>query len=188
MDMGKMILSVACLSLIAAACASDVELGGPRDNPGGSAGASSKPDPAPVDDPSDSSSGGQSAAPGDPPDQPIDPATFANGQAACETDADCCVVVNDCSNTAYVVGLDDKDAATKAVAAERAEQEGIGHCTACIAAYVQVSCQNSKCVGIELDIRRDGLDERLARDHCGAIADIVQSSTDYGSMFGCGAR
>ena len=152
-------------------------------------GTGSKPDPTPVGEPSDSSSGGQSAAPGDPPgEEPIDPATFANGQAPCETDADCCVVVNDCSNTAYVVGLEDKDAATKAVAAESAGQEAIGHCTACIAAYVQVSCQDSKCVGVELDYSQDELDERLAQDHCGAIAEIVPSSTDYDSMFGCGAR
>lgn len=187
--MGKVISSVACLSLVVSACASDVEVGGPRDNPGGSAGTSTKPDPAPVDDPRESSSGGQSAAPSDPSgEEPVDPATFANGQAPCQTASDCCVVVNDCSNTAYVVGLEDKDAATEAVAAESAGQEAIGHCTACIAAYVQVSCQDGKCAGVELDVRQGPVDERLAEDHCGTVEDIPQTSTDYGSMFGCGRR
>lgn len=184
--MGKTISSLVGLLLLFTACGSDVEVGGPRDDAGGSAGTTTHENEPPIDD---TSSGGQSDTATPQPETPVDPATFADGEAPCETDADCCVVTNDCSNTAYVVGLDDKEAATKAVAAERAGQEAIGHCTACIAPLVQVFCQNNKCAGSELDPRQGELDSRLAEDHCGSIGpvDAPTMSTDR-SSYGCGAR
>jgi hypothetical protein len=153
---------------VALACGSEVDVGGPRDTDGGSAGSAGTSSQAP-------SEGG---APSEPTE---DPSSFTDERAPCETDADCCVVVNDCTNTAYVVSADDAPHVAQLI-----EDGPRDRCTGCIAPLVQVSCQNSKCVGTEIDPRETELGAQLEQNHCGAV-EGVQSDQEFRPIFGCGA-
>lgn len=156
-------LSVVFGVWFAVACASDVDVGGPRDENGGGSGGASDADAV--------------------SEQPKNAREYADGEAPCATDADCCVVVDDCQNAAYVVGSSDKAAAEQAIAANYDPNR----CTACIAPLVQVSCQSGKCVGADVDFMTAGeLGLQLAETHCGSI-EGPQPSSDYDAVFGCGS-
>jgi hypothetical protein len=154
-----------CAMWLALACANNVDVGGPREESGGGSGGATDTDSEM------------------PSEQPKTPREIADGQAACASDADCCVVVDDCQNAAYVVGSSDKAATEQAIA----NSYDPNRCTLCIAPLVQVSCQEAKCVGTEVgfgDAAEVGL--QLSETHCGSI-EGPQSSTSYDSVFGCGS-
>src|SRR6186713_2088337 len=92
----KQSLVAVAVCFVALACGSEVDVGGPRDADGGSGGSAGSRSGTP-------SEGG---APSEPADEP---ASFTDERAACETDADCCVVVNDCTSTGYVVSASDAE-------------------------------------------------------------------------------
>jgi hypothetical protein len=176
----KNILGLAWVSLVVAACGSNVELGGPPTGAAGSGGTDSSGKPVPDD--SNPESAPDTSTGGQPVLYPTDPQDYADGKTPCETDDDCCVVRDACGTTAYVVGVGDNDRVAELLAAQDASA-----CLACIGPGVQVSCQNNVCVGsaVAIDYTAADIDERPLEDHCGHI-DGVESSTDYGSVFGCG--
>jgi hypothetical protein len=89
----------------------------------------------------------------------------------CETDDDCCVVVNSCLAEAQVVHADDFD--TAQIAWPYCEED----CTDCIPPAVIVACDNGQCVGtVDLDGQEDGV------SHCG---DTTLLGDDPGRTFTC---
>jgi hypothetical protein len=110
---------------------------------------------------------------------------FARSDIACTVDTDCCVVTDDCTQSAVVVSAADKD-----TVANLYRSADMNRCTACIAQLVEVACQSGVCVGTLLDFPGPGggnPDPRLAADHCGSInSSLPPKST--GSIFGCGPR
>jgi hypothetical protein len=110
-------------------------------------------------------------------------ATYARDDIPCGVDSDCCVVTDGCLNSALVVSAADRDTVASLI-----RSADMTRCTGCIAAFVQVSCNQGKCLGASVDYRTaDGAaaDPRLAQDHCGSL-DGPQPPKRTGSMFGCG--
>lgn len=110
---------------------------------------------------------------------------FAEAEAPCETAADCCVVIDGCLATAYVVGASDYDAARKVAS-------GLEHdaCVNCIAPAVQLACEAGRCVGLELAPGTAGW-EGSTGGHCGEVpadagAFVAAPATDTGRVLGCG--
>jgi len=189
-EMTQKIFRLAWVCLLATACNADVDVGGPQTGGADNMGSAGSANPSSAGSANPSSAGSASA--GSPSNagtgggtnpEPEDPADFADGNVACDTDADCCVVVNDCANQAYVVGIDDKDKVAALVAI--AEQDR-SRCTGCIAPAVEVTCENAKCVGSLVEFTASSQpDERLFQDHCGTIS-TPDTTAQTGSMFGCG--
>jgi hypothetical protein len=121
---------------------------------------------------------------------------YASGNAACMTDADCCVVFDACVNQALVVGLADKDKVATLIAGFEAWVQSpsggpAARCTGCIPPPVQLSCVQQKCTGLELNI--DDFKNPMSNpwvpwmsNHCGAIPG-APAPRFTGSMLGCGA-
>lgn len=180
------------LSLVLlAACTGNVNLGGPRDD----AGQDSAPEPL-QDGGADTSSPLQDAGIDAPaidagPSAALDQAEgYANGNASCTVDSDCCVVFDGCVNRGLVVGVGDKDKVASLLS-EYDQYEGtIGTasvCTGCIPPPVQVTCVNNKCIGTEIPFTQpDGgtVDPSLWQNHCGRKLNVPASS-HTGSIFGC---
>ncbi len=125
-----------------------------------------------------SSDGGNSAT-----DPRARAATYARDDIPCNVDSDCCLVTDRCLNSALVVGAADKDTVTSLL-----RSADMTRCTGCVGAFVQVSCNQGKCLGTSVDLRSaDGAapDPRLAQDHCGSV-DGPQTPKRTGSKFGCG--
>jgi hypothetical protein len=105
---------------------------------------------------------------------------YARDDLACQSDADCCVVVDTCVSNALVVS-----------ATDRAEVEGLlaeaddGVCTRCIAPAVQVRCDAGTCVGESLPFSDDATYAELSKTHCGSLP-LPQSSGAQMKVFGCG--
>lgn len=163
----RTILSVVSVVWLTVACANDVDVGGPRDENGDGSGGEAVSD-----------------MPSDMPSEQLKSAReYADGEAACATDADCCVVVDDCQNAAYVVGASEKEATEQAIVTSYDPNR----CTACIAPLVQVSCEAGKCVGAAVDFMSasDELWQQLSQTHCGSV-EGPQPSSAHESVFGCG--
>jgi hypothetical protein len=91
-----------------------------------------------------------------------DSATWAQltaGPFACSTDADCCVIVNGCTNEAQVVSKANQ------AAAKAAWPYCENQCTDCIPPAVLVGCVGGTCVGQTVPLPDASAD--LLMDHCG---------------------
>ena len=117
---------------------------------------------------------------------------LATNAAACESDGDCCVVVDACSASAYVVAADDFDRA--ASLADEASQPGpLTACSRCIAPAVEVLCVEGACTGVVAD----GVNAADALGpHCGSVGALGAVAGDGGvdvddedgvRVLGCGA-
>jgi hypothetical protein len=95
-----------------------------------------------------------------------------SGSLQCESDADCCVVVNDCLSQARVVHLDVFEQAQSAW--PYCDEE----CNDCVAPQVIVACVDGSCVGILDDESGDA-----GESHCGNEAPIDAAPTEV--SFGC---
>ncbi|HEX2872313.1 MAG TPA: hypothetical protein VHP33_13675 [Polyangiaceae bacterium] len=90
---------------------------------------------------------------------------------ACESDDDCCVVVNSCLAEAQVVHANDFEVARTAWPYCEAD------CADCIPPVVRVSCDNGHCVGkVDSESLEDGV------SHCGDTASMAGSP---GQSFTC---
>ena len=86
--------------------------------------------------------------------------------AACTTDADCCVAMDGCMATGYLVG---KAEYSSMVASIAKVNSGGRMCLACIQPAVQVRCQGGFCAGDE--ILTSASPASLRTSHCGLVAD-----------------
>jgi len=84
--------------------------------------------------------------------------------AACKTSADCCVAMDWCMATAYLVGKAEYNAMVASIDAAIASRSG---CAGCVLPAVQVDCQAGFCVGQQLSFYADGT--AFDRSHCGPI-------------------
>jgi hypothetical protein len=96
----------------------------------------------------------------------------------CETNSDCCVIVNSCINAARVVAAD------KMSAAKAAWPYCDMDCTDCIPPAVEVECSNKLCVGYAVPEEMNPPDE-LKQDHCGVDAPPVTLMNPK-TAFSCG--
>ena len=111
--------------------------------------------------------------------------SMAQREATCASAADCCVVVDGCSATAYVVARGDYEEGL------RLAEQSPKPCVKCMSPAVEVRCEAGACVGVEV-----GFDEEPATygSHCGGTAGEATQplSSDAGEpagegrMFGCG--
>lgn len=117
-------------------------------------------------------------------DAPAKLEAMALSEISCMTADDCCVVVDECLATAYVVGLSDYEKGRE-LAGGSSES-----CVRCMAPAIRVSCEDGACVGVEVDIDSDG--GFHAGDHCGvALARGPENGaglTPEGRIFGCSAE
>ncbi len=138
----------------------------------------------------DSGRANSDAAAGDAGSAALEQAeAFANGNTACTSDADCCVVFDECTNEGLVVGATDQ-ANVAALCSEYDEYEdslgAAGKCLGCIAPAIEVSCVNSKCIGTMIPVPLpDGgdVDPSLMGSHCGSTSDAPTGKS--GSILGC---
>ena len=91
--------------------------------------------------------------------------------AACTTDADCCVAMDDCLSVAYLVGTAEFSAMRESIANVNQHKT---ICASCINPSVQVECQNGLCVGETLPTK--STQSPLSASHCGFI-DPLDGST-----------
>jgi len=121
---------------------------------------------------------------------------LANAEASCTTAAECCVVVDGCMATAYVVGAGDWAEARDLVS--RLDDEP---CVACIPPAVRLLCVEGRCVGEEVDPSNDE-ETSWYGDRCGEAsvdgapddeapideAPAADEAGEQGRMLGCGAE
>lgn len=112
---------------------------------------------------------------------------LATAPAACATAADCCVAIDDCMATAYVVTRADYEDAV-ALAEEPRDT-----CAGCISPSVEVRCEAGACVGVEI-VDYDAPEYAAnAGSHCGEVLGQALSAggsgdaAPAGRVFGCGA-
>jgi hypothetical protein len=115
---------------------------------------------------------------------------LATSPAACSTAADCCVAIDGCLATAYVVARADYEAA---VALANAPHEP---CVDCISPAVELRCENGACVGTEIEDYGSAAYLANEGNHCGVASDESTSALSAGGagdapppgrVFGCGA-
>ena len=88
---------------------------------------------------------------------------YARDDLACTTDADCCVVFDQCRNQGYLVSAADQQKAADLIAS--ADDSS---CTACITPPVDVRCgEAGYCVAERINCVSDPV---ASADHCGAVA------------------
>jgi hypothetical protein len=160
---------------LVACSGSDVPVGFANGGASGSAGASSTNGGAGAS----SISAGSGGAPQTPREQA---ATYARSDIACTVDSDCCVVVDNCLDTGYLVAATDRDQV-------RALLDGasMDRCLACIPPSVQIACEASRCVAkiVSNDDPKTPPPDELRQDHCGSL-DTNAPMSPVGSEFGCG--
>ena len=174
-------LTMAISSLVFfVACGAGVDVGGPRAAAGGAAGSSGT-----ANKPTNTAgTGGGDAQPmgGSPSStDPIEEAkSYANG-AACKINADCCVVTDKCGAQAFVVSLEDRKKVRDLVDSAQAET---ARCVLCIPPYVQVTCEQGKCIGTEFASGP----EALTQDSCGDMPPGAPPAGPIhrGQILGCG--
>jgi len=109
-----------------------------------------------------------------------DQATFTSltsGPIKCTQDSDCCVIVNDCTNTAQIVSAANETAAAAAWPSCQNE------CNGCIPPAVNVFCTNAGvCGGTVISDFVDG-GQNLLTSHCGGTPGTAASTMS----FGCGS-
>jgi hypothetical protein len=115
------------------------------------------------------------------PDSPTDPGhddpavvMTPTLPAACKTSADCCVAMDGCLATAYLVGKAEYDAMVASIATAHADASV---CYACVHPAVQVQCQAGFCVGEQLSFYAEGTP--FDKSHCGTI---YVATSDAGPM------
>jgi hypothetical protein len=123
-------------------------------------------------------SGGAGGAPQDPRTQA---ASYASIDITCSVDSDCCVVVDSCLDTGYLVAAKDKDTVRALL-----DSASMDRCLACIPASVQILCEAGRCAAKQVDDSPGNpTPDKLRQDHCGSI-EIPMPTKDVGSQFGCG--
>jgi len=117
---------------------------------------------------SESTSGGTGGAGGQSAAQfRSEAAALARDDIPCQTDADCCVVFDNCWDDGYVVGASDKDHAADLLAQAAAAEEAEQGCLACIPPAIQVRCSANKVCIAEAFSSCDW--EAGMQDHCGEL-------------------
>ena len=107
--------------------------------------------------------GGCGGGGGDPYQEAL---TYSHENIACTSDADCCVVFDDCNDTGMLVGKSDRQTVRGLLDSIHSTQ-----CLACINPAVQASCDQGHCVAQRLDDSAGGAFLSDARtDHCGKVA------------------
>jgi hypothetical protein len=120
----------------------------------------------------------------DPATDPIDDAIgYTEGDIACQEDADCCVVIDQCRGIGLVVS--DADLQTVRGLVDSAGQT---ECVTCVATVVQVTCEQGLCVGRTVPPGPGGIAQNgWAVDHCGNNQTASGASEETGHVLGCGA-
>lgn len=103
-------------------------------------------------------------------------AELTTGPITCSANADCCVIVNGCTNEAQIVAAADK------TAAKAAWPYCDDLCTSCIPPAVEVRCDDGVCAGTVIPFPDASTD--LLQDHCGVDAPITVTPGKL--HFGCG--
>ncbi len=127
-----------------------------------------------------SATSGAGGAPQDPRSQAL---SYASKDIPCSVDSDCCVVVDMCLDTGYLVGQNDRDTVRGLL-----DGASMDRCLACIPPPVQVTCEAGKCLANLVTDDSTASNEvrgQLRSDHCGSL-DINAPMKDAGSQFGCG--
>jgi hypothetical protein len=88
------------------------------------------------------------------------------GSIACTTHADCCVALDSCLATAYLVGKADFEALKASIASRY--DGGAGMCVSCTYPAIQVQCQAGFCVGERVPNVNPG--NPWESSHCGTLA------------------
>jgi hypothetical protein len=94
---------------------------------------------------------------------------------ACTTNGDCCVALDSCAATAYLVGKAEFEAMKASIAYINANSDK--PCVSCTYPAIQVQCQAGFCVG-ERVTDANPASNPWAASHCGTL---VPSSSDAGS-------
>ena len=94
--------------------------------------------------------------------------------AACTTSADCCVAMDSCTATAYLVGKAEYAAMVASIAGQY--DAGIGMCVHCIPPAIQVECQAGFCVGQKVNMNPS---TPYQSSHCGTL---VETTSDAGGL------
>ncbi len=192
--MFKLLLGVSSVFYLAA-CSSDAVVGGPYgDSSGGMSGsASSAGANSAGASTAGMSAGGASAAgaagtaggPSQSSETPRDAArAYAKKATACQTDADCCLVVDECLDQGLIVGVADKDKVRNLL-----DSADTSQCLGCIPPFVQLSCEQNVCVGTSVNLQDSSSGSNfnaLVMDHCGTVQtpDFVPGAK--GTVLGCG--
>lgn len=114
--------------------------------------------------------------------------SLAQKQATCATADDCCVVMDDCMATGYVVGAGDYEQALELV--DRLDDDV---CVGCITPLVELSCIEGQCLGTASYPGDPGGPDVTPGAHCGATASTgpapirMAESPESGRILGCGA-
>ena len=107
---------------------------------------------------------------------------YARDDLACQSDADCCAVIDACSNEALVVLVSDRPAVEALL--EGAKDVG---CTNCIPPAVQVTCEANRCVGASVggSVSDEATLTKLRQSHCGSLP-LPESSGAQMRVITCG--
>ena len=157
-------------------------VGGSSANNTPSGGASSSSMSAAGSSPT-SAAGGASGAPNQATDPRDEVRAIANKPAACQTDADCCLVVDNCMDAGFVVSTADKDNVRSLL-----DSANMNLCKGCVAPFVQVSCEANVCVGTSVNLSESpsgSASEDLAKDHCGTVQTGNFTPQRKGTVLGC---
>jgi len=95
----------------------------------------------------------------------------------CQTNADCCVVINTCINEAQIVLAADYSAAGMV------QPYCDNQCTNCIPPAIDVGCVGGKCVGQNLSNANPPPPDMLRQSHCGVNVVLMPSPMTH---FICG--
>jgi hypothetical protein len=116
-------------------------------------------------------SSASTSAPEDPGQARTDAMAIANGYNPCTTDADCCVVVDNCMSEVFVVDVAHDDEVT-ALAAQ-AQKTPPSVCLGCAIAQYQLACNEGHCVAHPVMYTNSKGETqpgiRSTHDHCGAL-------------------
>lgn len=102
--------------------------------------------------------------------------TMTQTPMACQTNSDCCVVINDCLAEAQVVRAQDF------AAAPSTWPYCDDACTKCVSPIIEVGCEDGACVGKVKEGAMPG--EPLAGSHCG-VDPVVAPAKEL--HFACGS-
>ena len=92
--------------------------------------------------------------------------------AACATASDCCMAMDSCLATAYLVGKSEFEAMKASIAGSH--DGGAGMCVSCTLPAIQVQCQAGFCVG-ERVTNANPASNQWQDSHCGTIAPVPSS-------------
>ena len=122
---------------------------------------------------------GGGAAGASPTNSREEAASYASTEIPCSADSDCCVVVDRCMATGYLVAAPDRDTVRQLL-----DGASMDPCVGCISPSVEVQCEQSRCVA--KIIESSSAPDESRQDHCGSL-EVTSPTTPVGSEFGCGA-